>query len=72
MVMLCGARCVQHLSWQPICPSLLCPADRLPSGAAAKARLVYQDSDGDWLLLQPQAPWQVFTRTVRKLVVTCK
>jgi hypothetical protein len=54
------------------CPSLFCPADRLPSGAAAKARLVYQDSDGDWLLLQPQAPWQVFTRTVRKLVVTCK
>ena len=32
-------------------------------------RLVYQDSDGDWLLLQPEAPWQLFQRTVRKLVV---
>lgn len=30
---------------------------------------MYQDSDGDWLLLQPDAPWQLFTRTVRKLVV---
>ncbi|KAI3428785.1 hypothetical protein D9Q98_007605 [Chlorella vulgaris] len=42
-------------------------SDKLPSG---KARLVYQDADGDWLLLQPEAPWHLFTRSVRKLVVT--
>lgn len=35
-------------------------------------RLVYQDSDGDWLLLQPEAPWLLFTRTVRKLVISCQ
>jgi hypothetical protein len=47
--------------------TVLPPADKLPSG---KARLVYQDADGDWLLLQPEAPWHLFSRSVRKLVVT--
>lgn len=46
------------------------PADKLPGGA--QPRLVYQDSDGDWLLLQPEAPWQLFQRTVRKLVISCR
>jgi hypothetical protein len=51
------------------CPSLLpCAADKLPAGC--KARLLYQDSDGDWLLMQPEAPWHLFIRNVRKLVIT--
>lgn len=58
----------------PSCPtrpaSLFGLADKLPGGT--RARLVYQDSDGDWLLLQPEAPWRVFQRTVRKLVVSCR
>lgn len=58
------------------CTAAACPpphptADRLTKAGegASLLRLVYQDSDGDWLLLQPEAPWQLFTRTVRKLVV---
>lgn len=48
-------------------------ADRMPGGeSGAKARLVYQDVEGDWLLLQPEAPWPIFLRTVRKLVISCR
>lgn len=43
-------------------------ADQLPSDR--RSRLVYQDVDGDWLLLQPEAPWHIFAQTVRKLVIT--
>ena len=60
------------LTLPPPCPALRPTADKLPSAqgdSACLLRLVYQDSDGDWLLLQPEAPWQLFTRTVRKLVV---
>lgn len=60
------------LTWPPPCPGLRPTADKLPSAqddSACLLRLVYQDSDGDWLLLLPEAPWQLFTRTVRKLVV---
>ncbi len=77
--------CMDHqacTAWQPFFPScsisLMCccstftfTAERLAKvgDGASLLRLVYQDSDGDWLLLQPEAPWQLFTRTVRKLVV---
>lgn len=65
----CGGGC-EVLSFPSSRTHLLPPADKLPGGA--QARLVYQDSDGDWLLLQPEAPWQLFQRTVRKLVISCR
>lgn len=60
-----GVRVAVHRDGHLLLP--LHAADKLPPNG--KARLLYQDSDGDWLLLQPEAPWPLFTRTVRKLVV---
>ena len=65
----------RHLSYllmlihiHPPFPALMRRADQLPSDR--RSRLVYQDVDGDWLLLQPEAPWHIFAQTVRKLVIT--
>ncbi len=44
--------------------------ERLPKKAGM--RLVYQDADGDWLLLLPDVPWQLFAGSVRRLLVTFK
>ncbi|GAB4814059.1 hypothetical protein N2152v2_001105 [Parachlorella kessleri] len=44
--------------------------ERLPRKAGM--RLVYQDADGDWLLLLPDVPWQLFAGSVRRLLVTYK
>lgn len=45
-------------------------ADKLPRKPGM--RLVYQDMDGDWLLLLPDVPWRLFASTVRRLLVTYK
>ena len=47
-------------------------ADRLPGCVADVARLVYQDDEGDWLLVLPDTPWDVFARTVQKVAVLCR
>lgn len=44
--------------------------ERLPKKAGL--RLVYQDIDGDWLLLLPDVPWPLFLSTVRRLLITYK
>ena len=43
---------------------------RLPRDMDLK--LVYQDADGDLLLLQPDEPWQPFVASTRRIVVSCK
>ena len=35
-------------------------------------KLVYQDMDGDMLLLQPDEPWAPFVSTARLLRISCK
>jgi hypothetical protein len=44
---------------------------RTLAGAAgrASARLVYQDADGDWLLLLSEQPFAAFARSVTRLMV---
>jgi hypothetical protein len=33
------------------------------------AQLVYQDAEGDWLLVTPDESWPAFTRAARKLLI---
>lgn len=44
-------------------------AAHIPGGS--KARLVYQDAEGDWLLLQPNGPWHYFCGSIKRLLVAC-
>ena len=38
----------------------------------AEARLVFQDLEGDWLLLQRGVPWELFTSSAKRLLVCNK
>ena len=42
----------------------------LPAGITAM-KLVYQDTDGDLLLLQPSEPWPGIVSSARRVIVTC-
>ena len=42
----------------------------LPQHAGLK--LVYQDGEGDMLLLLPDQPWAHFLATVRRVIIFCK
>jgi hypothetical protein len=42
----------------------------LPEGTGLK--LVYQDSDGDFILLQPDEPWSHFLSNARRVIISCR
>jgi hypothetical protein len=42
----------------------------LPNGLSL--RLVYEDGEGDFVMLQPDEPWATFLSSVRRVIISCQ
>ena len=42
----------------------------LPEGLSL--RLVYEDGEGDFVMLQPDEPWATFLSSARRVIISCQ